>query len=168
MNFKRKWLLLVLPMLVLSAALFGAKWKRDHPTPTAFDLEVRKRFLESRNARAVLETKGKFLHTYSLSAREKQEIAEHIFLLQSASISIDMNKTSCSIYWNHDNIGFTWETQEAGAVFDFADPKRPYVYKLHPTTTRFLRSWFAQHSELAQHLALTQRKARLNRDGLFH
>lgn len=153
MNFKRKWLFFVLPLVVLSAALGWVKWKADNPTPTTLDLEVRQMFLKSSDAKAVVEAKGRTIFSYQLSTTEKKKIAEHLFLLPSASIFVNMNNTSCSIQWDRANVGFEWEAQHDGATFDFNDPTKPWTYRLHPVTNRFLRAWFAHHSQFKARLA---------------
>lgn len=152
MNFKRKWLFFVLPLLVLSAALGWTKWKRENPTPTVQDLAIRKRFLTGKGVVLFLDNQpveGPDGKDYHLSIQDEQQIAEHIWVTSSPSGVASRFTTRAIFTGSFGFIGLDF------ARSDYYSPDLDnYDIKLYPATSRYLRWWLEQHPTVEKQIAL--------------
>ena len=80
MNRKTTWLL-ASTLILVGGALFGAKWKQDHPTLTPRDAAVRQSLVSANEV--YIYQFGTFYH--ALSDQERQTIAPHIFVVGSTN-----------------------------------------------------------------------------------
>ena len=146
MNFKRKWLLFVLPPVVLSATLFGVKWKGDNPMPTPRDLVFRREIV--RGGAFFYFRKKQFVH--HLTTQERSEIGEHlnIFWKQTGVGAGSSSEETILLSWKEADSD-AWRRVYIGPVerMDYYDDnfRGP---PLHPATSRFLRRWLNEHPDI--------------------
>lgn len=148
----KKFCLWALPFLVVSVAFFYAKWKTDNPTPTKLDLEVRKRFVEAKDATFKNEFQSQPLYLYRLSQTEREEIASHLWMGEKPGISTRKeiglnlsnrgNSESIQMYSSNDNV---YQSKSRGEV---------KTYGIHPATSRFIWKWLKEHTQVEGKLGL--------------
>ncbi len=159
MNKRGKLALVVLPLVVLSAALGWARWKWDNPTPTAQDLEIRSNFLHA--TEATVQSSGISHNSayagvaYELTPQDRKDIAAHLWLTKERT-------------WapSYPYIVFVWGGGSTSGGIRIYRSDKPIDYYgdapfetpilIHPATSRYLNQWLAEHPQVGAKLGLNE------------
>lgn len=156
MNQKTKFALLLLPIVGLGGAVFWAKWKLTHPTPTEHDLEVRQLFIQSKSA-IIVPTQFNSHQSahYALTQKDKQELASHLWF-REALPNTTHPPTSCVIRWDEGSllVGANWQQDRCALRSKNYLDEWKVNWVLHPTSSLYLHHWLRAHPQIKEKLGL--------------
>lgn len=149
----RKFLLLASLCLLLTVSLLWMKWKRDHPKPTTLDLEARQRLVNDKEASLWSSNSEGAVF---VSLQERKEIADHLWMLPGAVSRGGIEGVKIS--WGWETVTLASSPLNDYYESSIGDLKNDTIiitqYRLHPSTSRFLREWLANHPRIVKRLRL--------------